>query len=702
MPTIWGDFHVGGIPRDGATVKLWSAGAFSSSPVKDDAIPSGSPLASTTTGPAHGANGAYRFDALASGSYYASIEWNGAVIYQQHRIDDATGRGETLASNYANLQAAINATPSGGTLYIPQGTYTISGSAYAWTDVSGGTHTGLLVQDRPINIVGAGTKTILRAGAANVEVLTILSTSGASSTRTSRCTYEHFTVDNANAFTGCTGLRLDRARRNRFRGLKIGDDTVTSGGFANGVKLFSAYINDFYGCYFHQNDVAINANTSYGGAQGGASHAIMLQGGEIASNGVGIQASGSHECHIHSTVIEGNTSGVILDNCTQWTLHGIYWESTGSNYDLMLKGNWRNVYVDNTDRIYARDGYNLTVGSFPGGVANRFDHDDTVGNVVFQNWWVPVTVDNTDERSDILNGFERNRLRIQNTGESMTKWVVPDVMYGENLLQNGEMADAANGWTLSNMASDSNPPFLTRYTVATNTTVASTVCSATKAIQSTFSGMITGHTATLGCWVNIPDTTWGATIRLVDADRSQLFTIPNFYKNGKWHPINFNVRIGDAATTLQWQVRYTVGSSASGVAYAAGAYLRLGQGASWPISSPDILPPRNTFPKQRIKTVRSLDSTSQIDPFACGIQIVQGNGGAVAMATGQALFSGTAEDGMEVELWGNSASSTLTLTEGGSSNIDLGAATRVLGLRSVIRLRYSSTMGIWNETYYRS
>jgi hypothetical protein len=115
-----------------------------------------------------------------------------------------------------------------------------------------------------------------------------------------------------------------------------------------------------------------------------------------------------------------------------------------------------------------------------------------------------------------------------------------------------------------------------------------------------------------------------------------------------------------------------------------------------------MLPPRNTFPKQRIKTVRSLDSTSQIDPFACGIQIVQGNGGAVAIATGQALFSGTAEDGMEVELWGNSASSTLTLTEGGSSNIDLGAATRVLGLRSVIRLRYSSSMGIWNETYYRS
>jgi hypothetical protein len=72
------------------------------------------------------------------------------------------------------------------------------------------------------------------------------------------------------------------------------------------------------------------------------------------------------------------------------------------------------------------------------------------------------------------------------------------------------------------------------------------------------------------------------------------------------------------------------------------------------------------------------------------------------MATGQALFSGTAEDGMEVELWGNSLSSTLTLTEGGSSGIDLGSATRVLSLRSVIRFRYSSTMGIWNEVYYRS
>src|SRR5689334_14068125 len=335
MPTIWGNFSVNGIPRNDATVKLWSAGAFSSPPSKNDDIPSGNPLASGTTSVDNGSDGAYRFDAIASGSYYVSIEWNGSVSYQYHQIDDATGRGEVLATNYANLQQAINATPSGCTLYIPAGIYVIDASAdYAWTDPSGGTHHGLIVQDKPISIIGAGQSTKLRAGAPNVEVLTILKTPSFSDGRAGRAAISEFMVDNPSNYgvnTGCVGITFDRARRYRLRNVLVGDPAVASGGFDVGIKYKSAYIQDVENCYIHNCIDAINANTSYPvSADGGATHALFIRGGEIQSNQVAIRASGSHECTIYGAVIEGNTSGCILNGCFQWKFMGCYWEQTGS------------------------------------------------------------------------------------------------------------------------------------------------------------------------------------------------------------------------------------------------------------------------------------------------------------------------------------------------------------------------------------
>lgn len=160
---IQGFFSVNGQPRNGATVKLWSSGAFASRPQKNTAIPSGSPLSSGTTGTGSGFDGGYRFESIASGEYYVSIEWNGGTSYDFHAVRDGTeGLGYTLSQDYASLDLAITATPTGGTLYIASGTYQLG--------------TGLTVS-KQINIKGVGNGTILRATGA-IDILTVRNTSG--------------------------------------------------------------------------------------------------------------------------------------------------------------------------------------------------------------------------------------------------------------------------------------------------------------------------------------------------------------------------------------------------------------------------------------------------------------------------------------------------------------------------------------------
>lgn len=69
---------------NGATVKLWQSAAFSSPPQKNTALPNGSFQvgSAVTTGTSHGSDGSYRFNAIADGDYWVSIEYNGNIGWE--------------------------------------------------------------------------------------------------------------------------------------------------------------------------------------------------------------------------------------------------------------------------------------------------------------------------------------------------------------------------------------------------------------------------------------------------------------------------------------------------------------------------------------------------------------------------------------------------------------------------------------------
>jgi hypothetical protein len=72
-----------------------------------------------------------------------------SVVYQSNPaggMNLPVLNGDVNAAMYPSVQAAINATPVGGTLYIPSGDYVLTG----------GTSTEVLLITQPINIVGAG------------------------------------------------------------------------------------------------------------------------------------------------------------------------------------------------------------------------------------------------------------------------------------------------------------------------------------------------------------------------------------------------------------------------------------------------------------------------------------------------------------------------------------------------------------------
>src|ERR1043166_5230354 len=119
MATIQGAVFAGSQPRNGITCKLWSSGAFTTPPAENTALPTSDPLDTVVTGPENGYDGAYRFLAVADGDYYVSQEIDTSILYDNfHIVTSPAVVGENLASNYVNLQDAINDTPSGGTLVI--------------------------------------------------------------------------------------------------------------------------------------------------------------------------------------------------------------------------------------------------------------------------------------------------------------------------------------------------------------------------------------------------------------------------------------------------------------------------------------------------------------------------------------------------------------------------------------------------------
>jgi hypothetical protein len=705
MPNAEGEFSVNGIARNGATVKLWSAGSFATPPVLNTALPAGDPLASGTTGEDQGADGKYRFTDLATGEYYVSVEWNGLIAYDYHNVDDGTGLGWTLAQNYANLQAAINATPDGGTLFIPAGTYTISGSTYAWTHPLDGAKTGLVVQNKRINIVGAGPKTLIQPGAANVDVLTLITSSG-SAGQTRNTKIESIRLEN-NGFSGCRGICADNWLRSTFRDVTIGF-SAGAVNWTSGLRLRSSFIVDIEDCYFRYCNTGIDASSAY--SSSGASHGVHVRGGEIQNCTSGVVFNDADYPTIHGTVIEGcNTVGAQFNGCDRISVTAVYFEAptTGTPYDVILASGasvWNGAIIEGANLIQARNGNYLIVrGMSDHATSGRLNVDDTVKQVIVENeWWALNPDDNTDSRQDIYAHFQKGYLRVLNAGQpNANAWVTPGDDVGVNLLENPDAADSLNGWSTSHMVSDtSDVPYGARAAFATNITTSGTACSADKAISPAYTSYLQGKFAALSCYVKYPDSTWSGHLRVLDGDTQTFIRIPAIYRDGNWHRISTIIHISSGSTGLQFEWRATVGSSASGVARMAGPTLSLGTIALRPEIPQDKLP-RFFSSKRRpyIKAVQNLAASGQVDPTAGPVQIIQGSGGPVSGSTAAAFFSasGSWQDGAEVELVGNSDTNTFQLSDGGSSGIKLKSSPVTMGKGRSVTFRYSSSLALWYE-----
>lgn len=697
MPTIFGIFQTNGIPRDNATAKLWSAGDFTTPPSSNTDIPTGNCIASATTGPAHGCNGAYRFTSVASGEYYVSVDWNGTTTYDYHLIADGTGLGWVLASNYSNLQQAINATPSGGTLFIPQGTYTISGATYNWTHNEEGAKTGLVVQDKPINIRGAGYGTIICPGASGVQCLTMLTTSGcAVANRVSRTTVADIRFDNPNSFASCTGLVYDRGVRNRVRDVIIG--YPSSSGFAVGLKIKSSYIFNVTDCYVHNCTIGIDATTAY--SDFGASNALTIQGGEVQGNGRGICVSGAQMCSFSNTCIEGNTvAGVDVSGCIVVRMTGNYWEHSAGIPDVRLFDSTRAVYIEGISRFYARNAWDITLDRFRElrkGQGSLFDIDDTVGAIKFTSWEGEDSV-SFDAASAVWKYAERGYLVNENAGEPKSI-VYARQMVGDNLTANPELVDSGAGWLFSNMAVTGTAEVFGLDNIAyTTSAVSGTTCTIRQVIPTTFENHLRGKHATLTIHIKVPDQTWYAQIQLVDGVRNKFMPVPSGIYDGNWHSISCTFRIDDAATGLQPRLDFHVGSS--GTAYAAGFVCTVGGIPIRPAMSPTNLPQTQTRRRLKMRLTGALGASGQIDPTLAAVQLVSGNGGAVTITTGQAFFSqsGSAFDGFRVTVMGTHDTNTVSLVSGGSTGLRLKTSPRVLGKGDSIGFIYSNTNGLWSE-----
>lgn len=101
---------------------------------------------------------------------------------------------------------------------------------------------------------------------------------------------------------------------------------------------------------------------------------------------------------------------------------------------------------------------------------------------------------------------------------------------------------------------------------------------------------------------------------------------------------------------------------------------------------------------QTPSSIQSLLAATAISANAAKVRVV-GNGGAVTLTATPTISAGVA-DGQRLLIKGTSASLTVTLQDEASlagTTLQLGAATRTLGLNSQIELSYDSTSGHWCE-----
>jgi len=161
MAVVAGIFKASdGLPKDGATCKLWTLAQFGGThPAKDTALPVTAAVQTLSggTGVAYGGNGHYRFTGVTSGDYVVSVEWNGARVYDAFTIEassgtdvktyGATGNGTT--DDTSAIQAALNDTANGHLLF-PPGTYKVQ-------TLSIPSRTGLVIEGEGATLLMSGT-----------------------------------------------------------------------------------------------------------------------------------------------------------------------------------------------------------------------------------------------------------------------------------------------------------------------------------------------------------------------------------------------------------------------------------------------------------------------------------------------------------------------------------------------------------------
>lgn len=355
MATAAGICFVAGQAKSGATAKLWSSARFASPPLKDTALPSGSPTASTTTGTDHGGDGAYRFSAVTPGLWYVSLEYNGSIFYDTHDIKNplaaatvmdygATGDGQH--DDTTAVQAALNDTAQ-GMIVFPQGVYlcgnlTISNRTNFIVEGQG----AILLWD---GTAGAGDQIGLRLSGVNANV-----------------TIRHLEFNSLSGAAADGHCGVWWKNGDSPAGVRVEDCWVRScARGVSGVRTASGTWNDLVvtGCFFDtivgtaagQGEgvyLETNASTSINARIEGNTFSLVEQYGVHLSRGIGAIVRGNQFVNHRSAVataavkpavrinrfrevlIEGNRFNTIFDGCVQVA------PSTGTTTRLItIRGN---------------------------------------------------------------------------------------------------------------------------------------------------------------------------------------------------------------------------------------------------------------------------------------------------------------------------------------------------------------------------
>ncbi len=681
MATIQDGFTVAGLPRNNATAKLWSAGRFDTAPVKGTALPSGTALQTTLTGTSHGYDGAYRFTSVASGDYYVSLEWNGLRVYHHHLVNEGTGLGYINAQHYASLAEAKNATPSGGTLYLPPGDYPVTED--------------FLLTDKPINIIGSGWGSRIVVGANNIVGLGLVSSAGATTDRVQIGQFSDFSVVNPDNYAGVTLLRLDRSRRNNFYNLHLDGGAAANGAIA--IDARSVWINTFFGIHINNCGLGFDTRNQYV-TDGGPTTSCNFYGGRIENSTSGMILLNCSMMTVDMTIEGCTTVGVFASGGNKITLTG-YREANG--YDAWLDGLWRDYTLIRHEKIeLANIGAVCRIESFRDTSAGFLNVGANCGGItVIEPWWGESPSSPSEALTDIYDAWRQGRLTVVGSNGEPKAFTQPkDTVGVYNLLGNPNFDNSAAGWTLSNLsATGSVVPFGTVRSLLTTSAVSGTAFSALRTMDAPFTNDLCGQLVTLTCDVNVPDSTWRTLqLTLQDGNRNAAKTIHNGAKVGAWRTVSASIRVGDSATQLAFKLSGFIG--VSGMAYIANPVLAIGNNSSGPHIRPDFRGAESHYQRVLYRTLTAMASGDQIDPSLGGKQYVEGTGGATVVS-GQATISNSSTwlDGQILELVGTSTTNNVTFVSGSTQKLALGAATRQLKATGRLVLEYSLLHGLWLE-----